>query len=330
MPRSWSRHAGVSILIILVIVVGASPLSAQTLKVTLLGTGGPAPAIDRFGPSTLVEAGNQKLLFDAGRGAAQRLWQVEVPLGQLTGVFLTHLHSDHTVGLPDVWLTGWLPYRYGQRQGPLTVRGPEGTTRLIDELQKAYDADVRLRTAAGTPAAGTAIAARDVAEGVVYEQDGVRVTAFRVEHGAGVDVPALGYRVDHAGRSVVISGDTRPSENLIRFAKGTDVLVHEVMIAGDAALKDSDVARRVMSSHTSPEDAGKLFARVRPKLAVYTHVGVVAAPARVPELLAAIVPRTRSTYNGRVELGEDLMTIVIGDAVEVRRRAPAAAAPFPL
>jgi ribonuclease Z len=267
----------------------------------------------------LVEAGAHKLLFDAGRGAAQRLWQVQIPLGQLNAVFLTHLHSDHTVGLPDVWLTGWLAYPFGQRRSPLNIWGPEGTIRFVERLAEAFDADVRLRTAAGTPAAGTALAAHEVTQGVVYDRDGVRVIAFRVDHGGGVEVPAYGYRVDHGGRSVVLSGDTRPSDNLVRFAAGADVVVHEVMIAGEAMLKSSEVARRVMGSHTSPEDAGKIFARVQPKLAVYTHIGVIAAAARVPEFLDAIVPRTRSTYTGRVELGEDLMTIFIGETIEVRR-----------
>ncbi len=97
---------------------------AQTIKVTLLGTGSPIPAIDRFGPSTLVEAGGQKFLFDCGRGAGMRLWQLQIPLGQIHMLFLTHLHSDHTVGIPDVWLTGWIPAAYGRREIPFEVWGP--------------------------------------------------------------------------------------------------------------------------------------------------------------------------------------------------------------
>ena len=106
MKARSNRHvAGFALLVALL----AVPAEAQTIKVTLLGTGRPDPVVDRFGPSTLVEAGGETLLFDVGRGASQRLWQLKIPLSKVTTVFLTHLHSDHVVGLPDLWLTGWLP-----------------------------------------------------------------------------------------------------------------------------------------------------------------------------------------------------------------------------
>jgi ribonuclease Z len=126
----------------LLILAVAAPLRAQNatppvgtdsstaIRVTLLGTGRPDPVIDRFGPSTLVEAGGETLLFDCGRGATQRLWQLGIPLSRVGVVFFTHLHSDHTVGLPDLWLTGWIPTPYGRRSAPLDVRGPAGTRTL--------------------------------------------------------------------------------------------------------------------------------------------------------------------------------------------------------
>ena len=105
--------------------------SAQDIRVTLLGTGTPAPVMNRFGPSILVEAGEQKFLFDAGRGAMQRLTQIRVGWKDVTGVFLTHLHSDHVVGFPDLWLTGWLSSPYGQRTTPMKVFGPQGTAAMM-------------------------------------------------------------------------------------------------------------------------------------------------------------------------------------------------------
>lgn len=107
----------------------AVPVHGQTLKVTLLRTGRPDPVMDRFGPSTFVEAGSQTLLFDCGRGVSQRLWQLKTPLSQVSAVFLTHLHSDHTVGIPDLWLTRWLPAPYGRRTVPLPVWGLKGPGR---------------------------------------------------------------------------------------------------------------------------------------------------------------------------------------------------------
>ena len=299
-------------------------LHAQEIEVTLLGTGRPDPVIDRFGPSTLVRAGSEALLFDAGRGATQRLWQLGIPLSQVSALFLTHLHSDHIVGIPDLWLTSWLPTPYGKRGSPLQVWGPEGTHAMMSALRQAFEWDIDRRgRGEGLPMAAVTVDAHDITEGVVFERNGVRVTAFLVDHG-GLLEPAFGYRVDYEGRSVVISGDTRPSENLVRFAEGVDLIVHEVIAARPELLEKSEVARRIVSFHTLPEDAGRIFERARPRLAVYSHVVLLTTD---PEISAPtveeLVPRTRTAYGGRVEVGEDLMTIVVGERVEVQRFRPA-------
>lgn len=306
------------------ILVAASPLQGQSMKVTLLGTGRPDPAIDRFGPATLVEAGNQTLLFDCGRGASQRMWQLKMPLSKIDVLFLTHLHSDHTVGIPDLWLTGWLQTPYGRRKAPLNVVGPEGTRAMMSSLRHAYKWDVRVRRdGEGLPAAGGEIEARDIRQGVVYEHDGVKVTAFTVDHG-GILQPAFGYRIDYGGKSVVISGDTRPSDNLIRFASNADVIIHEVLAARPELLAKSADARRIAGLHTSPEDAGRIFERVKPKLGVYTHIVLLTTdPSISPPALLDITSRTRTIYSGPLEIGEDLMTILIGDSVTVGRFSPA-------
>jgi ribonuclease Z len=196
-------------------------VAKPALKVTLLGTGTPRPVIERFGPSTLVEAGNQKLIFDCGRGCTQRLYQAKTPFSEVTALFLTHLHSDHIVGVPDLWLTGWIV----GRKTPLRVWGPSGTRQMMKHLEEAYAFDIHIRRDVDEQIAapGVVVEAKDIEQGVVYESGGVKVTAFTVDHGAVK--PALGYRVDYAGHSVVLSGDTRYSENLIKFAQGTDVLI---------------------------------------------------------------------------------------------------------
>ena len=310
---------GASLLLPVASVGGQSP----AIRVVLLGTGRPDPVIDRFGPATLVEAGGQKLLFDAGRGASQRLWQLKIPLGQVHALFLTHLHSDHTVGIPDLWLTGWLPTPFGGRKTPLEVWGPTGTVDMMSALGKAYQWDIRVRgEGEHLPPEGIKVLAHDIIEGVLYDRQGLKVTAFLVDHG-GLLKPAFGYRVDYAGHSVVISGDTRPNENLIRHAAGTDVLVHEVAAVRPELLERSPTAataRRILSFHSSPEEAGRVFARVRPKLAVFTHVALLTTDRNFqPPTGADVIRRTRTVYAGAVLLGEDLMTIDIGDKVEVRR-----------
>src|ERR1700690_3092034 len=124
--NSWTGVA----LSLAVVAALALTSHAQNLKVTLLGTGNPRPVMSRFGPSILVEAGKQKLLFDCGRGATQRLYQLKIPFTEVTGLFLTHLHSDHTVGIPDLWLTGWVM----GRDTPLPVWGPKGTKAMMKHL----------------------------------------------------------------------------------------------------------------------------------------------------------------------------------------------------
>jgi ribonuclease Z len=286
---------------------------AQGIRVTLLGTGCPQPDMHRFGASTLVQAGNQTLLIDAGRGALQRLTQARVPWRDVTGVLLTHLHSDHVVGFPDLFLTGGL---FAPGRGALHVWGPEGTTDMMSFLTKAFAEDIRVRTVnEGANPAGMVLEARDVREGIVFDTDGVRVTAFEVEHGALN--AALGYRIDYGGRSVVLSGDTRASENLVRHAAGTDLLIHEVLVpeALRRAGVPSDRVAGIAALHTTPEQAGGVFARARPRLAVYSHV----CPPEARE--EALRDATRRTYDGPVELGEDLMVIDVGEQVTIHRPA---------
>jgi ribonuclease Z len=276
--------------------------------------------MNRFGPSTLVEAGGQKYIFDAGRGALQRLAQLGVRWQDIEGVFLTHLHSDHVVGFPDLWLTGWLIVP--GRSVPLRVWGPAGTIAMMSHLQQAYEYDIRIRIQNdGASPEGVALLVKDISEGVVYERSGVKVTAFEVDH-APVK-PAFGYRIDYAGRSVVLSGDTRVSENLIRHAQGVDLLVHEVF--APATLERAGVpparAKNIIDYHTTPEQAGKVFTRLKPKLAVYSHICMPTATEQ------DLLPATRKTYTGPLQLGEDLMAIEVGETIEVRK--PARSSPMP-
>jgi len=288
-------------------------------RVTLLGTASPAPRVNRFGPSTLVEAGGQVLLFDAGRGVPIRMGQIKVPIGRIGVLFLTHFHSDHTSGIPDVWLTGWLGPVFGRRQQPFRVIGPTGTKELMANLEKAYALDVKIRTEdEKLPPQGIAVVAEDFqADGVVYEKDGVKVTAFEVDHGDAIK-PAFGYRIDYNGHSVVISGDTRYSRNVVKYGTGADLLIHEVAIARPE-LTSAPFAKAILAHHTSPQDVGRVFAEAKPKLAAYTHL-VFLSNEQVPEATVDdVVAQTRETYGGPLEVGEDLTSFEIGDTVIVHR-----------
>jgi ribonuclease Z len=313
-----------SVVALVLLMPDASGAQSRDLKVTLLGTGTPRPLVDRFGPSTLIQAGNEKILIDCGRGAPQRVWQLNMPLRDISAVFLTHLHSDHFMGVPDLWLSGWLATPFGRRTEPFKIFGPTGTREAMANFEKAFQVDIRSRlTDEGLPARGISVVAQDIGEGVVYEQSGVKITAFQVDHGEAIN-PSLGYRIDYAGRSVVISGDTRPVESFVKAAQGADVVIHEVVAAKDELLRQDEASRKIVANHTTPQQAGALFERVKPKLAVYTHI-IFLGPAATAVTVPEIVAMTRQTYSGPLEVGYDLLSITIGERVTVDR--PAAASP---
>jgi len=186
----------------------------------------------------------------------------------------------------------------------------------MSHLERAYEYDIRIRlnTDRASPD-GVVLLAKDINEGVVYDKDGVKVTAFEVDH-APVK-PAFGYRIDYSGHSVVLSGDTRVSENLIRYAQGVDLLVHEVAVpeSFQRAGIPPDRMKNILAYHTTPEQAGDVFTRTRPKLAVYSHICLPTATEQ------DLLPATRKTYAGPLELGEDLTVIEVGEKIEVRKPA---------
>jgi ribonuclease Z len=257
-----------------------------------------------------VEAGGEKLLLDCGRAAVLRLAEAGTGQQEIDKIFLTHLHSDHILSVPDILLTGWA----SGRKTPLRVWGPSGTKEMMDNLLKAFAFDIHIRRDVDEKFSkdGIIAAATDIQEGVVYEHNGVKVTAFLVDHGPVK--PAFGYRIDAGGHSVAMSGDTRLSENLIKHATGVDVLIHEVITATVEAFVARGATRQqaenIISHHTSVAETGIVFSRTKPRLAVYAHGGGPAAIVAV-----------RKSYSGWVESADDLTTILVGENVEVRRRS---------
>ena len=283
----------------LVAIALAAAAAAQDPRVILLGTGTPNPDPEHSGPAVAIVSGENVYVVDAGPGVVRRAAQGGIRMDQLTRVFITHLHSDHTTGLPDLILT---PAVTGRRQ-PLEIYGPRGLRPMAEAILRAWREDMEVRLHGLEPSVKEAyvVHAHEITPGEVYRDESVRVSAFAVPHGSWKY--AYGYRFDAAGKSIVISGDTTSSENLIRAAKGCDILVHEVYSQKGWEGRTPEWRRYHAAFHTSAVDLGKIAARVQPRKLVLYHELPMGQPEE--EVLGEI----RRAFQGEVVYGKDLDVI---------------------
>lgn len=303
------------------------------LHAVFCGTGSPLPDRDRAGPCFAVIAGGQVIVFDAGEGAAETLALMGLQAGDVDSVFLTHLHSDHFDGLAALALQHWAT---ASAQEPLSVIGPTGTTRVAYGLNEAYAIDAGYRTAhhgpeimppsgAGLRAEEFGIPEEDGRLVVLRDQAGLRVSAFRVDH---APADAVGYRIDYAGRSIVVSGDTARSRSLAMAAQRADLLVHEAISPDlDRIMHDASLAagrenigaifNDILDYHTSPEDAGRVAAEADVRLLALTHF---LPQTPIPGLASTFVRDARRTFDGPVWAMRDGDVISLSPDGGVRRR----------
>jgi len=300
--------------------VDRSVLASPDLQVVLCGTGSPIADPERASACTAVIAGGHFFLVDAGPGSWKKVDLANLPTGDLEGVFVTHFHSDHIGDLGEAETQSWI----AGRTRPLALYGPPGLVPIAEGLSLVYGADVDARVAhhgeaampreaAGFDVHETALGAEPDAAAVVFDRDGLRITMFNVDH-RPVE-PAVGYRFDWKGRSVVISGDTRKSDSVIEHAKGADLLVHEaldgaVVARAVAAAKRlgmdrmAKLAGDIPGYHTSPREAGEVAQAAGVGHLVLTHL---VPPPRNALLERGFVHGAKETYAGEVTLGEDGM-----------------------
>ena len=293
--------------------MGAAPL------LTLLGTGTPIPDPARRGPAQVVEIGDALVLIDAGSGVAQRLVEAgygplaDQPLRpRLVRIAITHLHSDHVLGLADLLWTGWVMRWWDE---PPALCGPPGTAALRDGLLAAFAEDVRVRTRGERLRREWLVPpVEEITDGWQTEGSGWRLTAFAVDH-APVE-HAFGFRLDADAGAVVVSGDTRPCENLIRHAAAADLLVHEVywregaLRLRERATSDDERARRLTIEryHTSSEEVGRVAAAAGVKRLVLSHILFRGGTPADLERDAALA------YRGPITVGADLQRFVLNGA----------------
>jgi ribonuclease BN (tRNA processing enzyme) len=285
---------------------GQRPVTATGTRVVLLGTGTPRPDPERSGPATAIVVGDTPYLVDAGPGVVRRAEAAYekgikgLDVVNLRTAFLTHLHSDHTVGYPDLIFTTWV---HG-RKAPLRIYGPAGLEDMTKHILLAWKADIDIRTTGleKRSAEGIVVAAHDVRPGVIYQDANVKVTAFPVMHG---DWPqAFGYRFDTADRSVVISGDTSPSTALVENCHGCDVLIHK---AYSEEYRPADVTQWLEyrpKFHTTTRELAEIASRAQPKLLIVYHRGVGPPGRQISD--EQYLREIRRDYPGRVVIGQDL------------------------
>lgn len=278
-------------------------------RVVMLGTGTPIPDPDRSGPSVAIIVDSVAYLFDAGVGvvrraaaagrAGERAFQSRTD-GQANprfqAIFITHLHSDHTMGLADAIFTPWIQ----GRSAPVDIYGPPGLGWLVSTILDGNAEDIQERTAspAGPSKEGWQARAHEVEPGEIFRDERLRVRAFPVPHSQWQY--AYGYRIDTPDRSIVVSGDTRESDAVAEACNGCDVLIHEVI--SDSAFKRYPPQRQAYhaAAHTLASQVGRVATKGRAKLLVLTHVLSGGLPDDV------ILREVRTTFAGRVLMGRDL------------------------
>ena len=274
------------------------------MRAILLGTGAPQPNPKRRGPSTLVTlGGSTHFLVDAGSGVGVQMVQAGLRPYDWPPVFITHHHSDHTIDLGHLLITRWI---VGQNT-PFEVYGPAGTRRQMDKLLDYLHWDIEVRRGHMIDREPPAVRVTEIEEGKILDRDGMQISAFLVEHDPVK--PAFGYRFDGEGRSLVISGDTRPCENLMKWSHGVDVLIHECCEMARTSWTPGcgwptveEKIRDLASYHTQPDEIGRVADGARPKRLVMTHLMPGSEPG---ELKGA----AEKYFRGPVVVGDDLLEV---------------------
>lgn len=293
----------------------------EHLKVILLGTGSPRAFYGRAKPGVVVLAGFKTFLVDCGGAAVDQMIKAGVMPQRVSDVLFTHHHYDHNSAFFDVFITSWrthiTPERvYQGRSTPMQVYGPESTKEIIGKMRESFEFDVKLRVSYNlSDEAGSQIEYTERNEGVVYDKDGIRITAFEVDHRPVS--PAIAYKFEYNGKAVVISGDTIPVPNMVHHSHGADLLVHEAYNKEwlDGLIEQYPEYAQALSNpakyHTTTLEAAEIAAKAGVKHLVLTHH--IPAPAANEAAEEAYVAGMRDIFKGPITVGRDLMAFDLNE-----------------
>ncbi|WP_282940089.1 MBL fold metallo-hydrolase [Paenibacillus sp. RC67] len=291
------------------------------LKVVLLGTGSPRAVYGVSKPGVAVLAGSKVFLVDCGAGTVNQLLLAGIMPQRISDVLFTHHHSDHNSGFFDVFISSWRTHVipgavFPNRTVPMQVYGPETTKDIIGKMQESFAFDVNLRINYNKSAFdGSRIEYHECNEGVVYDKDGIRITAFEVDHRPVY--PAIAYKFEYNGKSAIISGDTIPVDNMIRHAQNVDLLVHEAYNKEwlDALIgmypEEAVGLNNPAKYHTTTLQAAEIAQRAGAKHLLLTHH--IPAPAKTKEAEEAYIQGMKEIYSGPITVGRDLTEFDLGN-----------------
>src|SRR6266581_2974268 len=317
MRSNVTAYFGATFALILVLgreyTVHAETNAVPKTQIVLLGTGTPGPDPERFGPATAIVVNGNAYLVDFGTGIVRRAAAARnkgvtglEPTNLKIG-FITHLHSDHTLGFPDVILTPWIM----GRKEPLEVYGPSGTREMAEHILNAYVTDVKTRTEGleHSNKTGYEVNVHEIKPGVIYKDQNVTMKAFSVDHG---NLQAYGYRLETADRTVVMSGDTRPTPAILENCQGCDVLIHEVYTEASFALVSDEWKKYRLAYHTSSKELAEIASKAKPGLLILYHrANPGCDQARTQDCREAgseeqLLKEMHEFYSGKVVAGHDL------------------------
>ena len=286
------------------------PKEHMDMKAILLGTGIPISGVTRSKPANVVMAGNKLFLVDCGAGVVQRLYMSGIMPARISDVFFTHHHLDHNSGFTDFMMAGWIGKQEPGRKKPVQVYGPTNTKQIIGKFMDAmkWDIDMRVEHTGESPD-GVLVKYHEKNDGLVYDSNGIRITAFTVDH--GIIKPAIGFKFEYNGKAIVISGDTLPTENMIKYSERADILIHEAYSKDwmERARKSDphaeNIITKVMNYHSSTNEAAEIAKKAKVKHLVFTHL--IPSPTPAWHFERKWANGAGDIYNGKITVGRDLM-----------------------